>query len=171
MCLSDVSTAIFTMSSPDMFVNHVTFLFSQFITYRSLGSVSLDRSPSLLHDKYVSSVKLTTVWIFCPLLWCLTLPRSHQRKPYLMNHNGGWYFVMILFQTIMVFGEWVNLLQFKDTARWLRHTIYHCITCMIYRTRVCMLAVQSFCAWVCIWQTKFRACSHLHQLPTIGKVS
>ena len=44
-----------------MFVNHLTFSFSQFITYRSLGSVSIDRSPFLLHDKYVSSVKLTTV--------------------------------------------------------------------------------------------------------------
>ena len=81
------------------------------------------------------------------------------------------YFAMILFQTIMVSGERVNLLQFRDTASWFRHTIYHCITCMIYRTRVCMQAVQSCCAWVWIWQTKFRACSHLHQLHTIDKVS
>ena len=108
MCWRDISTAIFTMStyaSPDMFVNHVTFSFSQFITYLSLGSVSLDRNPSLLHDKYVSSVKLITVWISCPLLWCVTLSRSHQRQPYLMNRNGGWwnrhrfrYFAMILLQ-------------------------------------------------------------------------
>ena len=74
----------------DMFVNHVTVSFSQFITYRSLGSVSLDRSPSLLHDKSVSAVKLTTVWISCPLLWCVTLHHSHQRQPYLMNNNGGY---------------------------------------------------------------------------------
>ncbi len=94
MCWSDASTAIFTIStyaSPDKFVNHVTFSFSQFITGRSLGGVSLDRRPSLLHDKSVSTLKLTTVWISCPLLWCVTLPRSHQRQPYLMNHNGGWW--------------------------------------------------------------------------------
>ena len=23
--------------------------------------------------------------------WCVNLPRSHQRQPYLMNHNDGWW--------------------------------------------------------------------------------
>ena len=105
MCWSDVSTAIFTIStyaSPDMFVNHVTFSFSQFITYRPLGSV---------YDA-----------------WLLLVAIKYNLTSWTIMADGEIgirfrYFAMILFQTIMVFGEWVNLLQFKDTSRWFRHTI------------------------------------------------
>ena len=166
-----------------MFVNHVAFSFSQFITYRSLGSVSvcmhlLTRAlPSCMINLYQQwNWQLYEYRVLFSDAWLFLVAIKDNRSWWTIMADGEIgirfrYFAMILFQTIMVFGDWVNLLQFKDTARWFRHIIYYCITCMIYRTRVCMLAVQSLCAWVCIWQTKLRACSHLHKLHTSDKVS
>ena len=47
--------------------------------------------------------------------------------------------------------KWTSI---KDTVRcFMHHTIYHCITCTIYLTRVWVLAAKKICAWACIWQT------------------
>ena len=149
--------------------NHVTFYSSQFITYRSLGSVALDRSPSLLHDKSVSSVKLKTVWISRPLLWCVSLPRSHQRQPYLMNHNGVWWnrhtisllcHDLVPHHGIRRMSEPPSIQGHGPLVQAHNLSLHHLHD---LPNESMQLAVQSFLAWVCIWQTKFLACSHLHQ--------
>ena len=71
------------------------------------------------------------------------------------------YISIMLFRATMAFGE--ELTSIKDTVRCFRHTIYHCITCMIYLTRVWVLAGQKICAkicaWACIWQIHVCSCT------------
>ncbi len=128
MCWSDVSTAIIyyvDLCIPDMFVNHVALSFSPFITYRSIGSVPVCRRiltralPSWMINQYQQwSWQLYEYHVLFSDAWLFLVAVKHNRSWWTIMADGGIgirfrYFSMILFQTIMVFGEWVNLLQFK----------------------------------------------------------
>ncbi len=73
VCWRDVSSAIFNMStyaSPDMFVNHIKFSFSQFVIYQSLGSafvcmrILTGTLPSCL-------INLSQQWSWQLYEWCV----------------------------------------------------------------------------------------------------
>ncbi len=122
---------------------HSLFLSSSLIIGITLCLVvSLDKNSSFLHEKSVSAMKLTTVCILCPLLWCVSsLMVDSSSQPFAIFPKScsvlPWYSVK----------NWTSI---KDTVRCFRPTTYHCITCMIYLTRVWVLAAKKMCAWACI---------------------
>ena len=99
-------------ASPDLFVNHMTFSFSQFVTYLRdhylVGCVS-DKNSSFSPDQSVSAVKLTTV---CTGLYMI-VSSSLMRVVF----NGRLflaavrYFSIILFRAALIFCRVVNLHQ------------------------------------------------------------
>ena len=110
----------------------------------SLSSSLINSSRTLLSlpEKSVSAVKLTTACILCPLPCCVSsLMVDSSSQPFAIFPKYcsvlPWYSVK----------KWTSI---KDTVLCFRHTIYHCITCMIYLTRVWVLSAQNICALACI---------------------
>ena len=104
--------------------------------------VSLDKNSSFLPEKSVSAVKLTTACMLCPLLWCVSsLMVDSSPQPFAIFPKSC---------SVLPCYSVKNWTSIRDTVRCFRHTIYHCITCMIYLTRVWVLAAQRICAWACI---------------------
>ena len=112
MCWSDVSTAIIHyvhLCIQYMLVNHVTFSFSQFITYRSLGSVSvcmhlLTRAlPSCMINQYQQwRWQLYEYRVFFSDAWLFLVAIKDNRSWWTIMADGEIgiqfrYFVMILF--------------------------------------------------------------------------
>ncbi len=107
----DVSTAIFTISkhaSPDLFVNHMTFSFSQFVTYHRdhylFGCVSWQELFLLTWDICLSSEADNRMYIVSSSLMRVVF----NSRLFLAAFR---YISIILFRVAMVFGEEVNLHQ------------------------------------------------------------
>ena len=187
MCWSDVSTAIIltmsTYASPDMFLNHVTLSFSQFITYRSLGSVSvcihlltgafpscmINRSQQWSWQLYEYRVLFSDAWLFL-----VAIKYNHSWWTILADGEIGIRFrcfYMILFRVSWYsVNEWTS---FNSRTRPVGAGTQSIITSLAWSTErecACWLS-NHFVHGFASGRLSFVAFSHLHQLHTSDKVS